>query len=177
MVIFGHGAFAFKDLNGDAVLVIDSSGKDLRFLGGDDGITGNQISHDSTGSLNTHGQRVDIQNNDLARVFFATQNAGLDGSTKSDSFIGIDASARLLSVEVFPDQLLDFGNASRSTNQDDFINVAFLHVSIFDDFLNWFHRRAEQVHVEFFELGARKSLGEVIALEETFNFNSDLIGW
>lgn len=174
MVILGHGAFTFEDLDGDCVLVISSSGENLGFLGGNNGVARNQFGHDSTDGFDTHGQWVDIQKNDLTSVFFAAQNSGLDSSTVSDSLIRIDTSARLLAVEVLLDQLLNFGNTSRSTNQDDFINIGFLHVGIFNNFLDWFHCGAEEIHVKFFELSTSQSLGEVITFEETFDFDSDL---
>lgn len=174
MVILGHGAFTFEDLDGDGVLIIGSSGENLRFLGGNDGVTGNQFRHDSTDGFDTHGQRVDIQKDNLTSVFFTAQNSGLNSSAVSDSFIGVDASARFLSVEVFLNQLLDFRDTSRSTDQNDFVDVGLFHVSIFDDLLDWFHCRAEEIHVEFFELGTGKSFREVISLEETFDFDPNL---
>jgi hypothetical protein len=39
MVVFGHWALSFEDLDGDGVLVVGSGGENLRFLGWDDSVT------------------------------------------------------------------------------------------------------------------------------------------
>jgi hypothetical protein len=68
MVVFGHGSLSFEDLDGDSVLVVCGSGKDLRLLGWDDGVAGDQLGHDASDGLNAHGQWVDIQKNNLTGV-------------------------------------------------------------------------------------------------------------
>ena len=51
----------FKHLDGDSGLVVCRCGEDLGLLGGDDGVTRDQLGHDTTDGLDTHGQGVDIK--------------------------------------------------------------------------------------------------------------------
>jgi hypothetical protein len=44
-------------------------------------------------------------------VFLATKDSTLNGSTISYGLIWVDTSVRLLSIEEFLDELLDFGDA------------------------------------------------------------------
>ena len=174
MVVLGHGSLSFVDLDGDSVLIVGSGGKDLRLLGGDDSVTRNQLGHDTSDGLNTHGQRVDVQKNDLSSVLLSGQNSGLDGSAKSDGLIGVDASRWFLSVKEFLDELLDLGNTGGASDEDDFVDVLLLHVGVFQDLLDGLHGGAEEIHVQLFELGSCKSFGKVLAVEQRLYFNPDL---
>lgn len=61
VIIFGHLSFSFEDLDEDTGLVIGISGEDLRFFGGDGGVSGDQVGHDSSGGFNSEGKRGDIE--------------------------------------------------------------------------------------------------------------------
>jgi len=174
MVVLGHGALAFEHLDGDGVLVVGSSGEDLRLLGGNNSVTRNEFGHDSTDGLNAHGKRVNVEEHDLASVLLAGQNSSLDSSTISDGLIGVDTTARFLAVEEFLDELLDLGNTGAATDKNDLVDIGFLHVSILHNLLDGLHRRAEEIHVQLLELGTGKSLREVITFIEAFDFNPDL---
>ena len=176
MVVLGHGTLALEDLDGDRVLVVGGSRKNLRLLRWDDRVAGDQLGHDTSDRFNAHRQRVHVKEDDLACVLLATEHAGLDSSAVGDGLIGVDTAARLLAVEELLDQLLHFGDARRAADQDNLIDLGLLHVGVFEDFLDRLHGRAEQVHVQFFELGAGQRLGEVFALEEALNFDPDLMG-
>lgn len=54
VVIFRHGSFTLVDLNLNGRLVVDGGGEDLRFLGGDDRVSGNELGHDTTGGFDTY---------------------------------------------------------------------------------------------------------------------------
>ena len=174
MVVLGHGSLSFVDLDGDCVLVVGSGREDLRLLGGNDCVTRDQLGHDTSDSLNTHGQRVDVQKNDLAGVLLSGQNSGLDCSAESDGLIGVDASGRFLSVEEFLDQLLNLGDTSGSSDEDDLVDVFLLHVCVFQDLLDGLHGGAEEIHVQLFELGSGQSFGKVLSVEQRLDFNPDL---
>ena len=53
-VVLGHGSIALEHLDGDGVLVVGGGGEDLRLLGGDDGVTGDQLGHDAPDGVNTN---------------------------------------------------------------------------------------------------------------------------
>lgn len=52
-------------LNGDGCLLILVCCEDLGFLGGDDGVPGNQFCHHSTDGFDTQGERGNIQEKNI----------------------------------------------------------------------------------------------------------------
>jgi hypothetical protein len=65
VVVFGHWSFSFEDLDGDSLLVIGVGGKDLRFLGRDFVVSWDDFSHNSSDSLDTKGQRNNVQKDNV----------------------------------------------------------------------------------------------------------------
>jgi len=61
MVILGHFSLSFKDLNEDTWLVISVGGENLRLFGWDGSVSLDDIGHDTTGGLDTHGKWGDIE--------------------------------------------------------------------------------------------------------------------
>jgi hypothetical protein len=78
-----------------------------------------QFGHNSPGSLNTHGQGTDIDQQDIRASFLSAQDTTLNGGTVSDGLIRVDTLGRLLSVEKVLEELLNLGDTSRSSDQDD----------------------------------------------------------
>jgi len=103
-------------------LVISGSREDLRLPGGDDSVTGNELGEDSTGGLNTESERADIDEDDISGSFGTREDTTLDGSTISDGLIRVDSLGRLLATEVLLEELLDLGDTSRTTNENDLVN-------------------------------------------------------
>ncbi len=143
MVILGHRALTLVDLDGDGVLVVRGSVEDLRLLGGDDGVSGDELGHDSTNGFNTHGKRVDIKKNDGVSVLFTGQDSGLNGGTVSDSLVRVDTSGWLLATEELLNELLNFGNTSGTSDEHDLVDVLLAHVSIFKNLLHGLHGASE----------------------------------
>lgn len=54
-----------KYLNGDSSLLILVSSEDLRFLGWDDSVPGNQLGHHSTNSLDSKSEGCHIQEKNI----------------------------------------------------------------------------------------------------------------
>merc|ERR1719259_582944 len=158
MVVLGHWPLTLKHLNGDSVLVVLSSGESLGLLCGDDGVTGDQLGHHTSNSLNSKGEGVHIQKHEVTGVFLSRQDTSLHSSSVCDSLIRVDASGWLLSIEEFLDKLLDLGNTSGSTNKHNLVDFIFLEISIFQNLLHRLHRGLEEVHVELLKLGTSKSL-------------------
>jgi len=159
-------------LDEDSGLVISGSREDLGLLGGDDSVARNELGENSTGGLDTKGKRADIDEDDIMSAFSAGENTTLDSSTIGDSLIGVNTLGRLLATEVLLEELLDLGDTGGATNKDDLIDILLLDVGILQHLLNGLHRLPEEVHVKFLELGAGKSLGKVISILETLDFNA-----
>ena len=175
MVVLGHGSLSFEDLDCDCVLVVGSGGEDLRLLGGDNSVARDKLGHHTSDGLDTHGQWVDVQENDLTGVLLSGENSSLDGGSESDGLIGVDASGWLLSVEELLDELLNLGDTSGASDENDLIDVLLLHVSVFKNLLHGLHGRTEEIHVEFFKLGTGQSFREIFSFEQGLNLNPDLL--
>ena len=78
-------------LDGNGRLVVGGGGEDLALLGGDDGVPGDQLGHDSSDGLDSEGQWADIEKDDSAGLVFSGEDTSLDGSTVGDSLVGVDS--------------------------------------------------------------------------------------
>merc|ERR1719510_626591 len=107
MVVLGHGTLAFKHLNGDSLLVVGGCGEDLGLLCRNDGVPGDQFGHDSTDGLDTEGQGVDVEQDNLASILFSREYSGLNSGSIGDGLVGVNASAGLLAIEELLDEMLD----------------------------------------------------------------------
>ena len=150
-------------------LVVSGSREDLRLLGRDDSVARDELGHDTAVSLDTEGEWADIDQDHILKTLFASKNTTLDGSTVSDSLIGVDTLRRLLAVEVLLEELLDSRDARGTTDQHDVIDFVLLYASILEDLLDRLHGLAEEIHVDFLEFGTCERFSEILAIEERFN--------
>jgi len=113
-------------------------GEGLGLLGGDNGTTLDDGCHHSADSLDTEGKRSDIDEKNILGLLvgLSTEDATLDGSTVSDSFIWVDASVGLLSVEEVFDELLDLRDTGGATDEHDLIDLASLQARVLEDGLD-----------------------------------------
>jgi len=125
MVILGHFSLTFENLDHDTGLVVSISGEDLGFLGWDSGISLDEASHDTASGLNTHGEWGDIKKKELGSllVTLSGKDGSLDGSTVSNSLIGVDGLVENLTIEEIGKHLLDLWDSSGSTDKDDLVNL------------------------------------------------------
>lgn len=170
IVVLCHTSFAFEYLDQNHRLVVGSGGEDLALLGGNGGTTLDEVSHDSTSGLDTESKRVDVHEDDTTSSLVTGENTTLNGSTESDSLIGVDILASLLS-EVLLEHSLNLRDTGGTTDKDNVIDVALLELSVLENLLNWLERLLEQISVELFEFGAGKGLGKVLALVERFDLD------
>ena len=114
----------------------------------------------------------------------------MDGGAVGDGLVGVDALGGFL-AEVLLEELLDLGDTGRATNEDDLakakefrnnktkmrekiekthlVNGILLNTSILQHLLNRLQGLPEQVDIDLLELGAGKSLREVIATLKALN--------
>lgn len=125
----------------------------------------------------TKRQRNDIEKEEVRGLSgggLAREDTGLDGSTVGNSLVGVDTLLELLTIEELRQELLDLGDTSRTTNQNDLVNGRLLDGSILEDLSNGFESARESLGIEFFETGTGDSHGEVFAIEERINLNGGL---
>ena len=112
VVVLGHGALAFEDLDQDDRLVIGSSREDLALASRDGSVTGDQLGHDTTGGLDTKSKRVDIHEDDVAGTLLTGEHTSLNSGAESDSLIRVNALGGLLATEELLEELLNLGDTS-----------------------------------------------------------------
>mmetsp|Transcript_20197 Transcript_20197/g.58557 ORF Transcript_20197/g.58557 Transcript_20197/m.58557 type:complete len:686 (-) Transcript_20197:20-2077(-) len=177
VVILGHGTFSFEDLNQDTRLVISVSREGLGLLGGNSGVTLDEGSHDTSSSLQTEGKRSDVQQQKLRkllRLVSSRQDSSLDGSSVSDSLIGVDGLAGFLSVEEIRQQGLDLGDTGRTSNEHDLVDLALGNLGIAKDLLARVHALLEVVHAQILETGTGDGRVEIDTIKERVNLNVGL---
>merc|ERR1719319_1571246 len=105
MVVLGHGSLSFKHLDGHSVLVISGGREDLRLLGWDNSVPGNELSHHSSYGFNSHGQWIYVKQHNFSSFGVSGENSSLDSGSIGDGFIRVDSSAWFLAVEELLDEL------------------------------------------------------------------------
>merc|ERR1719182_651011 len=92
IVILSHGTLSLEDLDQDTWLVVSVGGEGLSFLCRNRCISFDKLCHYTTGSLQAHGQRSDIQKQEVLhlRRTFACEDSCLNGCTICDRLIGVD---------------------------------------------------------------------------------------
>ena len=121
VVVLGALTLTLVDLNKDTGLVVREGREDLGLLGGDGGVSGNELGHHTTSSLNTEREGSNIEKQDLVGGLGGSitgQDGGLDGGTVGNSLIGVDGLVGLLSVEIVGNELLDPWDASGPSNKN-----------------------------------------------------------
>ena len=63
-------------------------------------------------------------------------------------------------------------NTSRTTNQDNVINLRLVHLCVTKSFLHWLHRISEQIGIKLFEASASYRRIKVNSFEETVDFDT-----
>jgi hypothetical protein len=156
MVVLGHLSLTLEDLDQDTWLVILVSGESLGLLGWDGSVSLNDISHDTTSGLDTHGKWGDIEEQKLLGLFVTLtgEDGSLDGGTVSNSLIWVDGFVKGLSVEEVGEHGLNLWDSGRSTDENDLVDLTFTNTGVLEDVLDWWHALSEEVHAELLELGS-----------------------
>lgn len=101
VVILCAGTFTFVDLDQHSRLVIGVGGKDFSLLGRHSCVSLNQRSEDTTGSLDTHGEGCDIQEQQVLGLLGSVtrKDSSLDSGTVGNSLIGVDGLVGFFTVD------------------------------------------------------------------------------
>jgi len=176
VVVLGASTLTLEDLDQDTGLVVGVGGEGLGLLGGDGGVALDQGSHDTTGSLDTEGQRGNIEKQDLVGGLGGSvtgQDSGLDGGTVGNGLIGVDGLVGVL-VEEVGDKLLDLGDTGGTTDEDNLVDGGLVDLGVTDDTLDGVHGGAEEVLAQLLEAGTGDGGVEVNTLEERVDLNGGL---
>lgn len=176
VVVLGHGSFTFEDLDEDTGLVVGVGGEGLGLLGGDGGVSLDQGCHDATSGLNTEGEWGNIEEKEILDFlgFVTAKDGGLDSGTVGNSLIGVDGLVEFFAVEVVLEELLDLGDSSGATDEDDIVDAVLVDSGVSERFLDGVEGASEEVGAELFESGSGDGGVEVNTLEERIDFDGGL---
>ena len=132
MIVLCHGPLALVHLDGDGGLVVRVCGEGLGLLGGNGGVPLDEAGHNSSSSLDTKRQRSHVQQEQIGDSFtgVSSQDGGLDSSSVGNSLVRVDGSIELLPIEEVLEKFLDLGNPGGSSDKNDVINRALVHLGI-----------------------------------------------
>mmetsp|Transcript_27109 Transcript_27109/g.105522 ORF Transcript_27109/g.105522 Transcript_27109/m.105522 type:complete len:160 (+) Transcript_27109:797-1276(+) len=159
MAILGHRTFTLEYLNRDRLLIVRVGGESLSLLRGNNGVTVDDLRHHSSNGFNTERKGSDVKEHDRLRLIISGpgEDPSLDRSTKSNSFVGINALVRFPS-EIALHELLYFRDASRSSNKHDLMYLSLRESSVLEHVLNWLHSLSEQIHVQLLKTSSGQGL-------------------
>jgi hypothetical protein len=98
----------------------------------------------------------------------------LDGSTVGNSLIGVDRLVGLLAVEVVGDELLDSGNTSGTSDEDDLMDLGLVNLRISKDTVDRGGGGSEEVLAKLFKSSTGDGGVEINTLEERVDFDGSL---
>jgi hypothetical protein len=167
MVVLGHLSLSLEDLDVDSRLVVLIGSESLGLLSWDGGVSVDDVSHNSSSSLDTHGKWGNIEEKKLLSllVTLSGKDSSLDSSSVGNSLIRVDGFVEDLSVEEIGEHGLNLWDSSGSTDENDLVNLSLTNLSILEDVLDWRHALSEKVHAELLELGS----GDVGVVVLTFS--------
>jgi NAD-specific glutamate dehydrogenase len=176
VVVLCASTLTLVDLDQDTGLVVAVGREGLGLLGGDGGVALDEGSHDTTGSLDTDGERSNVEKQDLVGGLgrsVTRQDGSLDGSTVGNGLVGVDGLVGLL-VEEVADELLDLGDTGGTADQDNLVDGGLVGLGVAEDTLDGLHGGAEQVLAELLETSTGDGGVEVDTLEERVDFDGGL---
>mmetsp|Transcript_36699 Transcript_36699/g.86040 ORF Transcript_36699/g.86040 Transcript_36699/m.86040 type:complete len:261 (+) Transcript_36699:761-1543(+) len=173
MIVPGQRPLTLEDLDVHRRLVVLVCGKDLRLLGRDDGVARDDLGHNTANRLDAQGERRGFQDEDLLAL--ATQDSSLDSSTEGHRLIRVHSSVRLLPIEEILDELLHFGDTSRTAHEHDLVNLILLQARVLQRLLHWAQGLLEKVAAQLLEASAGECFREVDAVIERLDLQTRLV--
>ena len=158
----------------DYWLVVGGSGEDLGLAGWDDSVAGNELGHDTSGSLNTESKWVHVHENDVLSSGLTRKDTTLNSGTECNSLIRVDTLAGLLASKVLLDELDDLRNTGGTTDQDDLVDGRLVSLSVAEDTLDGVHGGAEEILAQLLEAGTGDRGVEVDTLEQRVDLDRSL---
>lgn len=177
VVVLGASTFTLEDLDEHTRLVVGEGGEDFGLLGWDSSVSGNELGHLATSSLDTERQWGNIEEQDLVGGLGAgitREDSSLDSSTVGNSLVGVDRLVGLLAVEEIGDELLDSWDTGRATDEDNLVDAGLVDLSILQDTLDWLESGSEEVLAKFLESGTGDGSVEVNTLIEGVDLDGGL---
>ncbi|KAF1755607.1 hypothetical protein GCK72_012057 [Caenorhabditis remanei] len=134
VVVLGHGTLSFVDLDQDSWLVVGVGGEGLSGLGWDGGVSLDESSHDTSGSLNTERKWGNVEKEKIldSLRFVSGEDGGLNSSSIGNSLVWVDRLVEFLSGEEVRKKFLDLWDTSGSSDENDVVDLKIRFVKWFE---------------------------------------------
>ena len=149
LVISSHFPFALQYMHLNRGLAVGSGGEDLALLGGDGGISLDELGEHAAHGLNTQRQRGDIQQQQSLDV--AAQHAALNGSAHCNALVGVNALKAFLAGDALYGFLYG-GNSGGTAHQQHLADVAGLQTGVGHGLTHGSHGGFHQMGSQLIEL-------------------------
>lgn len=93
-----------------------------------------QAGEDTAEGLNTERQGGNVEEENILDL--TCENGTLDGSTDSNSFVGVNTSVGCFAEDVL-NELLNLGHSGHSTDKKDIIDLILCQARVLDSRLSW----------------------------------------
>jgi hypothetical protein len=201
-VLLAGNTLSLVDGEGDGSLVVLNGGEGSGLVGRDRSVTGNDDTEDVTLHGNTEGERscsaitrvkvsfeedekskkrgkiqlTNIEEEEIGGLLgsLSSEDGGLNGGTVSDGLIGVDGLVELTSTEELGNEGLDLGDTSRSSDENDIIDLGAVHLGVLENLLDGVEGRTEGGGVDLLETGTGDRGREVDTLEERVDLDGGL---
>src|SRR6266481_196357 len=161
--VFRQLAFALKNVDFDAGLIVDAGGVKLLRARGDRGIARNNFGDGAAIGLNAERKRRDVEQEHGFHT--AVENVGLNGGAERDDFVRIQFDMRLASEE-FLHRAADEWRARGAADEYDFIHVRGLELGVGQRLLDGAHGAVDHGTNEGIERAAREFVREQVAIRQ-----------
>ena len=149
LVVAGHLSLTLIDLDLDLGLTVGGGGIGFSLLGGDGGVSHDELVHLSAHDFDTEGEWGDIKKEDVGNV--TSEDTSLNGGTNGDSFIRVDGLRWCLSEDLFGDAL-DLWHSGHATDEKDVVDLALGELGVLDRLVAWLDSSLDELVDNTFEL-------------------------
>ncbi len=158
-VLARHLALTLEHVDAHRLLVVLRGAEDLALARGDRRVPLDQLREHAAERLDTERERRHVEQEHVVDV--ARQHARLHGRAHGDDLVRVDPLVRVL-TEGFLHQILDRGDARRSTHEDHLVNIARVQVRVGERLLHRLARPLDEIAHELLEPAARQRVVQVL---------------
>mmetsp|Transcript_44578 Transcript_44578/g.73788 ORF Transcript_44578/g.73788 Transcript_44578/m.73788 type:complete len:402 (-) Transcript_44578:1000-2205(-) len=166
VIVLRQLSLALVHLNQHARLIVGISRKRLIRFARNRLVALDEFGHHTAGSLDTQRQWRHIQQQQIASLahLVTTQNRRLNGCTIRDSLVRVDRFARIASIEIFLNHLLNFRDTRGSAHQHHLVNVRLAHLCVLQYLRHRLQTLAEIMRAQILESSTRNRRRKINAI-------------
>ena len=161
LVLCRHGALTLEHVDGHFRLVVFGRRERLAALAGNGRVGFDELGHHTAHRLDTHRKGRHVEQHNVAHAALLVEDCALDRGTHGHHFVGVHTLRGRFAEEVF-DQLLHSGDTARTTHEDHFVDLAFLHTGVTQCVLAGHKASLDEAVCQLFELGASQRANQVL---------------